>query len=609
MKPSFDSMTLACVTDGVQSLIGAQVQRLTVRPDLQIILSAYDESIGEKHWLFDVSPSWARTHLTRSAPPKKNANPLPFEQALRKYVLDGTIRRIAQRGFDRVLEIEIDGEHGAVQLIGAFMGPRSNLILCRTDENGEKIILHAAKLATPKQSRQREISPGRVYQELARQGVDPRDYLRSQSATLRRHSERATATEESPKASTYSFGIQGDPSTPLVPRSAQDDVAKMEIPHEKALFSAWLKSTFEGISPLLENEILYLAQNDLQQGLEKTFDKTNHWNPGVYVDDAENAVLAYPFELQHLKSPFTWQPAKSIHEAQETVYREAAPKVLLAQRKSTFEGILKKLIQQREYALRQVQQGLGESGRAAKHRRFGELLFTHLGAVRAGAESVTVQDFYDDKEVRIPLDKDLAPAENAAHYFERAKRSEAGRAVLEARQNQIETELQQDKVLLQRIQNVASMEELETINQASLNETNLPSGKNQKQQEKQSRFEGHRIKIFQSPDGYEILVGENATSNDFLVKRVMRPNDWWLHVRGNTSAHAVIQTNGAPQKVPQNTLLFAAKQVTQRSATKHAGYTAVDYTLGKYVRKPRKAAPGAVTYEREKTLHLIKEEK
>jgi predicted ribosome quality control (RQC) complex YloA/Tae2 family protein len=588
MKPSFDSMTLACVTDGLQSLAGAQVQRLTVRPDLQIILSAYQESIGEKHWLFDVSPSWARTHLTRSAPPKKSANPLSFESALRKYVLDGTIRRIAQRGFDRVLEIDIDGENGAVQLIGEFVGNRSNLILCRINENGEKIILHAAKLTNPKQNCQREILPGRIYQELERQGIDPRDVINNPSFPRRRES----STLDSPFLDPRLRGNDGESPT-------------------KVLFSTWLKSTFEGISPLLEQEILFLAPNNLQQGLRAVIEKTTNWNPGIYLDSEKNAALAYPFELQHLKSTFTWQPAKSIHEALETVYREAAPKVLLAQRKSTFEGIVKKSIQHREHALRQVQQGLGESGRAAKHRRFGELLFAHLQDVPVGAESVALPDFYENKDVTIALDKEISPAENAARYFERAKHSEAGRAVLEARRNQLETELEEDKVLLQRIQNADSPEELEEINSdtvglarrasrsGGLGEAALP--------ERQSRFEGHRIKIFQSPDGYEILVGENATSNDFLVKRVMKPNDWWLHVRGNTSAHAVISTNGNPQKVPQSTLLFAARQVAGRSAAKHAGYAAVDYTLGKYVRKPRKAAPGAVTYEREKTLHLMKD--
>ncbi|MEO6908010.1 MAG: NFACT family protein [Abditibacteriaceae bacterium] len=570
MKPSFDSMTLACVIDSLQSLVGAQVQRLTVRPDLQIILSAYHESIGEKHWLFDVSPSWVRTHLTHTAPPKKNAHPLPFESALRKYTLDGTIQRIVQRGFDRVLEIDINGEHGAVQLIGEFIGNRSNLILCRADENGEKIILHAAKLTNPKQSRQREILPGRIYQGLARQGIDPR-----QINVGEQHAARGAGE-----------GVLG----------------------AACCAATKLKSTFEGISPLLEHEILYFVQDDLGQGLRAVMQKTANWEPGIYQNAEGNAVLAYPFELQHLKGIYNWQPTKSIHEALETVYREAAPKVLLAQRKSTFEGIVKKSIQHREHTLRQVQQGLSESSRAAKHRLFGELLFSHLNDIPAGAESVTLQNFYEDKYVDISLDKDLSPAENAAHYFERAKRSEAGRAVLETRHRQLEKELQEDTLLLERIQNANSLEELDSLNQADLHHADLPPDKNQHQQNKQSRFEGHRIKIFQSPDGYEILVGENATSNDFLVKRVMKPNDWWLHVRGNTSAHAVIQTNGNPQKVPQNTLLFAARQVARRSAAKHAGYVSVDYTLGKYVRKPRKAAPGAVTYEREKTLHLMKDE-
>jgi predicted ribosome quality control (RQC) complex YloA/Tae2 family protein len=564
MKPSFDSMTLACVTDGLQSLLGAQVQRLAVR-DSQIILSAYDASIGEKHWLFDVSPSWPRTHLTRSAPPKKPSNPLPFEQALRKYVLDGTIRRIAQRGFDRVLEIDIDGAHGVVQLIGEFTGTRGNLILCRRNEKGDRIILHAAKLTHPKQSSQRAILPGRMYPELARQGIDPRDYLPASNHEI----------------------------VPL---------------DEKVPFSAWLKSTFEGISPLLEREILFAATEDLLQGLQSVIQKTGQWQPGIYRDNDENAVLAYPFELLHRKSTFDWQPVKSIHDALEIVYREAAPKVLLAQRKSTFEGIIKKSIQHREYALRQVREGLGESGRAAKHRRFGELLFAHLNAVPAGAETVTLPDFYEDKEVVISLNKDRSPAENAADYFDRAKHSEAGRAVLEARREQLETELQREKVLLQRVQDAATLEDLETINQAGLSGGGFSAAKDPKRQEKISRFDGHRIKILQSPDGYEILVGENATSNDFLVRRVMKTNDWWLHVRGNTSAHAVIQTNGNPQKVPKSTLEFAARQVAARSAAKHAGYVAVDYTLGKYVRKPRKAAPGAVTYEREKTLHLMKDE-
>ena len=40
-----------------------------------------------------------------------------------------------------------------------------------------------------------------------------------------RHSERATATEESPEVSTHFVETSGDSSTPFVPHYAQNDVA------------------------------------------------------------------------------------------------------------------------------------------------------------------------------------------------------------------------------------------------------------------------------------------------------------------------------------------------------------------------------------------------
>src|SRR5690606_14365803 len=115
---------------------------------------------------------------------------------------------------------------------------------------------------------------------------------------------------------------------------------------------------------------------------------------------------------------------------------------------------------------------------------------------------------------------------------------------------------------------------------------------------------GHKIKRLVSPDGFEVLVGESATANDYLVTRLAHGNDWWLHLRGGTSSHAIIKTQNAPDRVPLSTLLFAARNVVARSVAKHAGWAEVDYTLKKYVRKPRKAAPGSVLISNQKTLRV-----
>jgi predicted ribosome quality control (RQC) complex YloA/Tae2 family protein len=117
-------------------------------------------------------------------------------------------------------------------------------------------------------------------------------------------------------------------------------------------------------------------------------------------------------------------------------------------------------------------------------------------------------------------------------------------------------------------------------------------------------FEGHRIRQLLGPSGYTILHGENAESNDYLLVRVAKPNDYWLHVRGSASAHAVIVTQNHPEKVSREVLMFAAKIVVQNSPSKHSGYVPVDYTLRKYVRKPKGAAKGMAVYTNEKTLHV-----
>ena len=107
-----------------------------------------------------------------------------------------------------------------------------------------------------------------------------------------------------------------------------------------------------------------------------------------------------------------------------------------------------------------------------------------------------------------------------------------------------------------------------------------------------------------APGGLTVLYGENAESNDYLTLRVAKPSDWWLHVRGHVSAHVVIQTRNQPEKVSKEALMFAAKVAVQHSSLKHSGYVPVDYTLKKYVRKPRGGPKGTALYTHEKTLHV-----
>ena len=117
-------------------------------------------------------------------------------------------------------------------------------------------------------------------------------------------------------------------------------------------------------------------------------------------------------------------------------------------------------------------------------------------------------------------------------------------------------------------------------------------------------YQGHSIRELVAPGGWKVLYGENAESNDYLTLRLGKPNDWWLHVRGGVSAHVILFTQNQPEKVSRDALLFAAKIAVRNSPSKHSGYVPVDYCLKKYVRRPKGAPLGTVTYTHEKTLHV-----
>jgi predicted ribosome quality control (RQC) complex YloA/Tae2 family protein len=480
MKKSFNAATLAMVVEELQPLVGGQVQRIAQPSSLQTTLSIFRSGVGEKHLLIDVSPQFYRANLTTRRSPSLPTAPA-FCMTLRKYLHGGRIISIVQRNGDRILDILVQHE-GEVYLLSAeLMGKHANLILVAADGK----ILHAAKLITSKQSRLREVLPGREYVE--------------------------------PPA----------PGTPRQEGSAFKDCADLD-------------------------EYFAHAQ--------------------------ENAV----FEQQ----------------------------------KSSLLGVLRKTHQQKARALAQVQRGAQESTRADEFQKYGDLLLSQLYAVQSNASEAELTDYFapDAGQITVALNPDLSPQENAQKYFQKARSARESAEELHALQDRLEDETNEVAEAVAQVEaitgNTEALKRWEEKARAENWLRSIPEGTaREKAAANKPEFGGFKIKRFTSPDGYEVLVGESATANDYLVTRLAHSNDWWLHLRGGTSSHAIIKTQNAPDRVPRSTLLFAARLVIARSVAKHAGWAEVDYTLRKYVRKPRKAAPGSVTMTNQKTLHVEPEKK
>ncbi len=480
MKKSFNAAVLAQVVEELQPLVGGQIQRIAQPEPLQTTFSVFKNGVGEKHLLIDVSPQFYRVHLTTRRLPNP-PSPSPFCMTLRKYLHGGKIISISQRNGDRILDLQIQHEGELYLLSAELMGKHANLILIAPDGK----ILHAAKLITAKQSRLREVLPGREYIE--------------------------------PPA----------PSTVRQETSAFNDSA------------------------------------DLDEHYART---------------QENAV----FEQQ----------------------------------KSSLLGVLRKAHQQKARALSQVQRGAQESTRADEFQKYGDLLLSQLYAVKPNASEAELTDYFapDAGQIIVALNPDLSPQENAQKYFQKARHARESAEELHTLQSRLEGEVAELAEAMAQVEaitdEIAALKRWEEKARAKNWLRSIPEGTaKEKAAANKPEFGGFKIKRFTSPDGYEVLVGESATANDYLVTRLAHSNDWWLHLRGGTSSHAIVKTQNAPDRVPRSTLLFAARLVIARSVAKHAGWAEVDYTLRKYVRKPRKAAPGSVTMTNQKTLHVEPEKK
>ena len=328
----------------------------------------------------------------------------------------------------------------------------------------------------------------------------------------------------------------------------------------------------------------------------QTVRDSSRWRPGF-----SSTSGAYPFDLSDQYPD--WMPNDSISYALESYYLVEIQRREIEAKRSWLLSQLNRVLLAREVALASLIEARDTGGKAAGWQRNGELLLAYAHEVKPEMESVSLTD-YDGAPLTIKIDPELSAKDNALLYFDRAKRAKGRQGQVAEQIERIEASADQLRSVIAETENAKSLQILggiedEVIKNRWSHEQPIAKGG-----VIDRPYEGHRIRDILGPNNYKILYGENAESNDYLTLRVAKSNDYWLHVRGHTSAHVVIQTNNQPDKVPREVLMAAAKIAVQNSNQKHAGYVSVDYVLKKYVRKPKGGPKGTALYLNEKTLHV-----
>lgn len=311
---------------------------------------------------------------------------------------------------------------------------------------------------------------------------------------------------------------------------------------------------------------------------------------------------AYPVSLAAEYPAWLEKPTFSI--ACEQAYTERIRSHAFNSLQQNLSSQLERALLGREVALQEVTENIELGGKASTWQRYGELLMAYAANLPGGSTRIKLPD-YDGTELEIKLDPALSGKENALKFFEKAKKAKSRLGILCDQAERLQGIKAELEGFLFKVLEASRLDELQALESEVRSRRLLQTQQRPSKDGKAERpFDGHRIRELIGPGNARVLYGENAEANDYLTLRVAKSNDWWLHVRGHTSAHVIIPTQNKPDLTSKALFDFAAKVAVQNSPQKHAGYVPVDITLKKYVRRIKGSPKGTVVYTHERTIHV-----
>ena len=263
-------------------------------------------------------------------------------------------------------------------------------------------------------------------------------------------------------------------------------------------------------------------------------------------------------------------------------------------------NLLKKLYQKQE----NFQSRLQQSKEADDVRQQADLLMAHLQAINPGMSSISLADFATGNPVKIRLNPEKSPVQNAQLLYKRHQKLKRSRAAIDPLLQATEAEID----YLQRVE--ASLDQLESFNSPedllALQEIQtelIAQGYLPLKNPVSKVVVDHESlpREYLSPSGLIVWVGRNNRQNDQLTFRTAIESDLWFHAQEIAGSHVLLRLASGEQ-ASEDDLQFAADLAALFSRARQSETVPVVYTRPKYLYKPKGAKPGTVVYKREQLL-------
>ena len=246
-----------------------------------------------------------------------------------------------------------------------------------------------------------------------------------------------------------------------------------------------------------------------------------------------------------------------------------------------------------------LEKDLREHGDADEHKRVGEILLANVATAERRGAVVAVTDYFQDSApiIEIPIDETLSIQDEAARRFDKYTKATRAAKEIALRMEQLSIEISDLEVKIEDLKEIVSSRNAKEL--AGFDEGKKPS---KRTVEPSRRAQGPPgVRAYRSSDGFEVLVGRNASDNDRLTFRIAGPHDLWFHSADYPGSHVVVR-NPKRAAIPQRTVIEAAQMAAFFSQAKADSKVNVHYAERKFLSKPKGSTSGLVRLSSFKTL-------
>ncbi len=528
IKNQMSSVDISAVVSELQMLIDAKLDKAYQHTPNEIRLKLQLPGSGRQDLLIEAGK---RIHVTKYPRPSPKIAP-SFPMLLRKHLMGGRITAIKQYDFDRIIEIHIlRGDTIATLVVELFS--KGNVILL--DEN-RRIIMPLKSMSF----KDREVRRGEQY-EFPPSLMNPMDITNAELCTLLDMSNRDVVRTLASK-----LNIGGLYAEEICIRAGVD------------------KNTLTGDLTKRQSASIHSALHGLFEPIISGTLKPHI----VLADDAQ--IDVFSFELRqyekHEKKYFT-----TFNEALDEFFsKQALREVEGVGRKIKDEklSVVKRMLERQEDAIKSFEQLEKECIEKAEliyaHYQHIDEVFERVRSARKDGHSwseiktrtdeiIEIDEKIGDITIKldgasIALNVKLTIPQNAKKYYLRAKelrkKREGALRALERTKKEVE------QVMLGHYEPEYHLAPQRKIRQKS--------------------HWYDRFRWFTSSDGFLVVGGRDADTNEDIVKKYMKKDDIFFHAEAHGAPVTVIKTEG--KDVPEATLSEAAQFAVSYSSVWKAGH-------------------------------------